>query len=1530
MAEKSIDKKPKGKFGSFVKRVILIFLLFIIIVPITIITLAQFEFFRSYALKTILGFVNDELIAEIHAKDLRISLTKGLTIYSVSLYTDGDTLAYVDEINLKFDISALLQNKVSVNYLKLTNPTIKLLRNSTDSLWNYDKIAKASDTPSDTTPSDWVIRVDKLIMQNAFFMMYDSTLAEETGKKIDFNHMAYESLNMEARAEAILEKNTFRLKMKSMSAKELFSGFTFENLAFEATASPKVLSIDNLDFKSAEYKIDGDLKMSNYNVFGLEEPILDSAQFDIDIEVKQIDQSFIEYFSELPITITGKQDINIESSGNLQNLKITNLYYDNGESNINASGNLFSLIDSENFSYELNLDNSMIQRANLIQMLPDLALNEIPQFGIAQFDELYLKGDADSVFANMILKSNLGNVKGRAGLKFTGVLNYDANVQFTHLDLAKVLNNHEYKSDLNGSAIMRGRGTEIATILITGDVQLGKSKFMENEIKDLVLKFNADGNSQIVIESLETNLYRSSISSDDFSQFDIFDDSSMHLSLTGSLNLSNLDNPSYNLDAEFESINFSKLMKNETMPTHISGTATIEGIGFHPDSLAGKYNVQLEEILFTDRALMPFGIDLEINKYEDRNELVLNSDFLDATFSGQYNLGELIDVLAYQGTYLGEFINNKIMSLDPDLRAIHDTTHTFDIQKIASFPTISGKFNAVIKDISPINAFIQDMNIFTEMDFEMQVISSDSSLSVFIDTMKIVYLDLNMPETNINLRDIEIEGRLVSNLKDSLPEFEFFELNVRQEGISKISDMTIDRLNADMRYDGQNLDFKFLTALNGNMGVVSKGNIAIADERLKFSIDSLQFFYENSFSWHSKEPILIETYENTIDIKKFVLGRGEAERIEISGAKKGDNLDNLQISVYNFPVQDMMMFADEDMRNQFSTLIFNIDSMKVNISNDVFQPVIKTEMYSDSISINSHYIGTLKGNFLHAKDNITGTAQLFHELGDEPIELMNLQINYLPIYIGLDSLISEQQKNKKSDIVLTTQSFPLEFLSPFVPGLSDIRGRADISFKLGGVLHEKPVYSGRIKTKAIRFRVDAINMEYNAITEIYIDNSRISIVEMKLQNVNYDARFGRLGKAEVLGFVDLDDKFMPKMLDFSIIADRLLVLNENTALTMPDLYGDFIISTDANPIHFSGTLQKPNLSGDINVIFAELSMPMLEKKQKVRTQLEYEVIDSVHRIRTITRMDTVIKEESEYQKIGSVSERNIADLINYDLRIKILGQFTVLMDMNMLGELYAEVGTLDRNTQLIYQKHRDSDEAKLYGDVQVRENSTLKFFKQFRTSGTIQFPTGSIDNPSLNLEASHTGTMLQDGDSRRFEVRMKITGTKELPILKFTYFVEGVEATGSEEQINENALFLLVMGRTKTGTDAASTDLLTEGMTSSFTNFANKALTEMLMTTGVIQSAELDFAGNTASFEQANLKISGQILGGISWTIGGTIADLSANNEISIDIPASEFLSNPFWSNFVLQVTKATTQNTTIVTQDAKNWEVKIKFGNSW
>jgi len=473
------------------------------------------------------------------------------------------------------------------------------------------------------------------------------------------------------------------------------------------------------------------------------------------------------------------------------------------------------------------------------------------------------------------------------------------------------------------------------------------------------------------------------------------------------------------------------------------------------------------------------------------------------------------------------------------------------------------------------------------------------------------------------------------------------------------------------------------------------------------------------------------------------------------------------------------------------------------------------------------------------------------------------------------------------------------------------------------------VYSGNIKSKAIRFRTEATNIEYNAEVEVYVDNSRISIATLNLRNVNTDARFGRLGKAEIMGFVDLDDKFMPKLLDISIFADRLLVLNDNSSATMPDLYGDFIISTDVNPIRFSGTLAEPNLTGDINVMYAEIKMPLQQKRQTVRTNLEYEVIGDVHRIKTTTQKEQTLEDEPSAVRIGRVSERNIADLINYDLRIKLLGQFTVLMDMNLLGEMYAEIATPDRNVPLLYQKTRDSEQARLYGEVIVRENSTLKFIKQFFTSGTVQFPTGSIENPSLNLEAWHTGTMLQDGNRRRFEVRMYITGTKELPEIKFKYFIDGVEASGSEEQINEDALFLLVMGRTKSGSDAAS-DLLSEGFTSGFSSFATKALTEMLMNTGVIKSAEFNFGGNTMNFEQATLKISGQIYGGISWTIGGTIADLSSNNEITIDIPASEFLTNPFWSNFVLQVTKATTQNTTIVTQDSKNWEVKIKFGSSW
>ncbi len=1526
------ETKKKKTFGMKIRRLSLILLLAFIIFMSLILILVQFQFFRSFALLKITSIVNNELLAEISIGDLQISLLDGIKLYSVTLITSGDTLAAIPEIKVKFDISDLFRNRISVDNLELIEPTIKLFRSNRDSLWNYDKIAKPLDTPPDTISSELTLKINNLIMKNASFFMYDSTLARNFGRQIDFERFGFGDLSFKAEVNAIIHKNHFELKMKQFAGKEYFTGLSIDKFKFKATANKNVLSLKDIDFASNEQYLMGDIAMKNFNVFTEKEPRIEDAVFDIKLKIKNINSDFISYFEKIPIELQVLDKVDIDFSGTLDDMSIHFLELELPNSEVNVSGKVYNLLNFDNFSYELSLDESLIQRNDIINTLPSLELKDVPNFGEAKLKSLYLKGFADSVFANMNISTSIGSVSGFAAVNLKEVLFYSGNLAFTRVNLHPILNEPRFKSSLTGMTKFSGSGTEISNLKFDFSLSLSNSQFMNYNIHQLNASVNSLGNSLIHIDTLDIALWLDTKKDTEFKEFEIFDDKYSSIHFSGVLDFAELDQPKYEIRSAFKSVNLAKILNNSQMPNHITGRIELAGEGLLLDSLAGTYNFIFEETLFDDRALMPFEVDLSIKREADETEFAVNSDFLEASFIGSYRLGDLLFALGYQGTFLADFMAKKITALNPELKAVKDTTSIFKIEKTDTFPLINGKFNSRIKDISPLNIFLDDMLIFTKMDFELQIISTKSSMSVLIDSLEIKYFDMTMPDLRLRLPQFAINGRLVSNLIDSLPVFEFFELDISQGGEGRLNDLTVNDLKSSLRFDGENMDFLLNGKANKDFGVKTTGRITLADEVIKFRFDSLTFNYTDNFVWNSQGEINLSSRGNIITIDKFKLRRQNAETIELRGTKNGDELENINIALYNIPIKDFLHFSSEETQNQFEMLKFNVDSLKINISNNVFEPIIKTDFYSDSIHINQHYIGTLSANIKHDKDYISGNVFLRYELGRTNMELMNLAINYLPIYIGLDTLKGEIQSKKKSDILLNARSFPLEFLSPFVPGLDDIRGRADISLKLGGVLSQKPVYSGNIKSKAIKFRTEATNIEYNAETEVYVDNSRISIAQLNLRNVNTDSRFGRLGKAEIMGFVDMDDKFMPKLLDISIFADRLLVLSDNSIATMPDLYGDFIISTDINPIRFSGTLTEPNLTGDINIMYAEIKMPLQQKRQTVRTNLEYEIIGDIHRIKTITQTEQNIEnveDEQSSKRIGRVSERNIADLINYDLRIKMLGQFTVLMDMNLLGEMYAEIGTPDRNVPLLYQKTRDSEEAKLYGEVLVKENSTLKFIKQFYTSGTVQFPAGSIENPSLNLEAWHTGTMLQDGKSRRFEVRMYITGTKELPDIKFKYFIDGVEASGSDEQINEDALFLLVMGRTKTGSDA-STDLLSEGFTSGFSSFATKALTEMLMNTGVIKSAEFNFGGNTMNFEQATLKISGQIYGGISWTIGGTIADLSSNNEITIDIPASEFLKNPFWSNFVLQVTKATTQNTTIITKDSKNWEVKIKFGSSW
>jgi hypothetical protein len=280
------------------------------------------------------------------------------------------------------------------------------------------------------------------------------------------------------------------------------------------------------------------------------------------------------------------------------------------------------------------------------------------------------------------------------------------------------------------------------------------------------------------------------------------------------------------------------------------------------------------------------------------------------------------------------------------------------------------------------------------------------------------------------------------------------------------------------------------------------------------------------------------------------------------------------------------------------------------------------------------------------------------------------------------------------------------------------------------------------------------------------------------------------------------------------------------------------------------------------------------------------------------------------------------------MNVKFLGPFNVTMDLGPLSKLSAEIGTPNRSESIRYVKHREEQEATLYGSLIVKKGSTLSLYKTFNTEGTISFPTGNITNPGLDLNAEYSFTSYgSDQETKYYNVALLVTGTKEKLRINFSYSINGEEVTGDSTQIAQDAMFLLLFGKTKSELLGGTGSSVGQNLGSSGAAVgASYVVNELLTSIKYIESADIDFEGG--DFTNARLKLKGKLFSDVRFEIGGTVADLASNNEISIDAPMSDLLGADFM-NINLTITRSTSINTS-PSIDQKDWEIKIKFGDSW
>jgi len=490
--------------------------------------------------------------------------------------------------------------------------------------------------------------------------------------------------------------------------------------------------------------------------------------------------------------------------------------------------------------------------------------------------------------------------------------------------------------------------------------------------------------------------------------------------------------------------------------------------------------------------------------------------------------------------------------------------------------------------------------------------------------------------------------------------------------------------------------------------------------------------------------------------------------------------------------------------------------------------------------------------------------------------------------------------------------------------VESLKGCLNLEVNINGNLGKPLNYSGRVLTRNASFHLIPTNMSFFADTDIELKDGEVIVNNIELRNTASDFARGRLN---LNGKVQLKDYDL-RSIDVSLRSKGFKVLSRASSASIPSIYGDVIISTGPSNIKFVSDMSNSTLKGNINIEQARLFMPNKKTTQSTISKIKYEFAGNKTAVSLLDTMKAAARQQkdSAAAKNGNGKNGSFYKGMAIDLDVNILKP--IYMDMDLFSlfftqKLTAEIGTIDKTMGLKFSKDRNTEDAMVYGELELKKGSKLSFIKVFNTEGFITFPTGNMGNPALNLKAEYSGVTEINNNQRNYVVILKITGTKDKPMIDFDYKIDDEEATGDTSQIREDAIFLLLSGRTKAelfSSGGAQANIVSDLGNTGLSTAVSTALSQILAGT-IIKSADIELS---ESWEETKLKLSGQLVGYVGWKFGGNVADLMGNNEITIELPL-DFLLN----NAMIQFTW-TTNPETIITKDQKKGEIKVKIIGSY
>lgn len=1026
-------------------------------------------------------------------------------------YDDAVSEIYskLDLKNLELNVDKLdfANQNVVIDALRIddTKAVVRLLKNK-----KQQQAVVVTDDANETAEvsNPWNLTLGQLKLQG-LAVQFDDENAPKQQLGMDYKHLDFPVLNLEL-DDFHFAPNNISGAIKSALIQEK-SGLDIQELRTYFMYGAQTAFLKDLYLKTPQTLLQREVvlmyespeKLSSH----LEDLVVDASLVDSKIGFKDI-LLFVPDLIKQPLfknDPNGILTVDAQVKGPLKDLEITKFFVKGlGSTFAQVSGHIKGLPNMDKAVFDLDIKDFQTTAKDILNIVPKGTVPANIKLPALLSLRGTFKGGLSNFNTNLKLNSSYGAVSLIAQLdqRIKNKEKYRIDAVVNKFDVGRLIKNDSL-GKISLTAVASGQSFNPKTANATLSGHLLEAQFNGYNYKDLLISGQVkSGAYQLQTEMNDPNI-----------QFAV--------KANGQLDEKNM---SLVMDGDFVKIDLWKLNLTD-QPLAVKALVSANFSDLNPDYLNGD--------LYVDDFALANGKDVyTLNKMslkaisdESSNSIVFNSQLMDASITGKYQLTKLPEAL------------KKTFSTYFDL----DQSE----KKAVSASKNVGKKKAVIEED-------QDQEVNLKL-----TVKNDPILAKFLPDLKSFgniqadgkYLSAqNYIAFTANVPDIEYGKNKVSNISfELLPKNETLKYNFAVDQVQSES-FVINQviLDGDMHNNILNYDLEIKDSENEVQYGLEGSLETLADYmQVKLVPNALKLNYQN---WTVKPENQIRFTKAGINAQDFVLSK-EGSKIALQST--ATTFDSpLQINFIDFDIQTITEMFKKDVT--FAKGFINGQAELRNIMTDL---VFVSDIKVTDLEVMQAKVGNLSIEVSNEMENQYDAQIALSGQGN--------QMTMKGFYKALDKTFDLQLNVEKLQME-TIEGFSMGNISNaegFLSGNLDIKGSAD-----------KPSILGKFLFNKVGIHVIPLNADYKDINET-IDFTPTGIVLHRFQIKDADDNKLTIdGRVNTKNYADF--KF-----DLSVVTNNFKAIN-STEKDNDFFYGDLYL--DAN-LKITGDLNKPEVNGKIAI-----------------------------------------------------------------------------------------------------------------------------------------------------------------------------------------------------------------------------------------------------------------------------------------------------------------------------------------------------------